>query len=204
MNDAIKLSLSADELELVCNKDWILTKKIVIDKVYFLMGEVSQKMQQCVDHNKSMLPAVVVESSPKISRGENYRGLPYVMLDYPRYFKANDALAIRTFFWWGNFFSINLHLSGAMKERAVPILKSKFNWLQQNNYCVSIHSDPWEHHFEVNNYLLLKKYSAAEFEEIIQQKEFLKIAISISLKQWQSVPAFLEHHFTALMDLLKN
>ena len=105
MNDAIKLSLSADELELVCNKDWILTKKIVIDKVYFLMGEVSQKMQQCVDHNKSMLPAVVVESSPKISRGENYRGLPYVMLDYPRYFKANEDTESRRYQLQSKFLS---------------------------------------------------------------------------------------------------
>jgi hypothetical protein len=53
MNDAIKLSLSADELELVCNKDWILAKKIVIDKVYFLMGELSQKMQKHTMHNKN-------------------------------------------------------------------------------------------------------------------------------------------------------
>jgi hypothetical protein len=55
MNDAIKLSLSADELELVCNKDWIHTKKIVIDKVYFLMGELSQKMQQKIEQNKLVL-----------------------------------------------------------------------------------------------------------------------------------------------------
>lgn len=204
MNDAIKLSLSADELELVCNKDWLLKKKIVIDKVYLLMGELSQKMQQQVAQNKSMLPSIVAESSPKISRGENYRGLPYVMLDYPKYFKANEALAIRTFFWWGNFFSINLHLSGALKEKALPILKSNFNRLQQNNYYVCIQSDPWEHHFESDNYRLLKDYSAAEFDEIIQQKDFLKIAMSIPLKQWLLVPDFLEHHFTELMELLKN
>ena len=204
MNDAIKLSLSADELELVCNKDWILTKKIVIDKVYFLLGEFSQKMQRQIMHSKSMLPSIVAESSPKISRGENYRGLPYVMLDYPRYFKANEVLAIRTFFWWGNFFSINLHLSGAFKEKALPILKSNFNWMQQNNYYLCIHSDPWEHHFESDNYLLLKNYSAAEFDEIIQQKDFLKIAMNISLEQWLLVPDFLEHRFTELIELLKN
>ena len=204
MHDAIKFSLSADELELVCNKDWILAKKIVIDKVYFLMGELSQKMQKHTMHNKSMLPAIVAKSSPKISRGENYRGLPYVMLDYPRYFNANETLAIRTFFWWGNFFSINLHLSGAIKENALPILKSNFNWLQQNNYYLCIHSGPWEHHFEADNYRLLKNYSATEFEEIIHMNNFFKIGISIPLDQWQSVPAFMEHHFTELMKLLKN
>ena len=99
MNDAIKLSLSADELELVCNKDWILTKKMVVDKVYLLLGGLSQQMQDYIESNQLLLPAVVTQSSPKISKGENYLGLPYVMLDYPRYFKSNDMLAIRTFFW---------------------------------------------------------------------------------------------------------
>jgi hypothetical protein len=104
MNDAIKLSLSADELELVCNKDWILTKKMVVDKVYLLLGGLSQQMQDYIESNQLLLPAVVTQSSPKISKGENYLGLPYVMLDYPRYFKSNDTLAIRTFFLVGEFF----------------------------------------------------------------------------------------------------
>jgi hypothetical protein len=133
MNDAIKLSLSADELELVCNKDWILTKKMVVDKVYLLLGGLSQQMQDYIESNQLLLPAVVTQSSPKISKGENYLGLPYVMLDYPRYFKSNDTLAIRTFFWWGNFFSISLHLSGAMKSTAILFLKSNFEWIQKNN-----------------------------------------------------------------------
>ena len=52
MNDAIKLSLSADELELVCNKDWILTKKMVVDKVYLLLGGLSQQMQDYIESNQ--------------------------------------------------------------------------------------------------------------------------------------------------------
>ena len=203
MNDAIKLSLSADELELVCNKDWIRTKKMVVDKVYLLLGNLSQKMQDYIESNQLLLPAVVTQSSPKISKGENYLGLPYVMLDYPRYFKSNDALAIRTFFWWGNFFSISLHLSGAMKSTALPFLKSNFEWMQQNNYYLCIHSDPWQHHYEEDNFRLLKNYSAVEFGAMIQQKDFVKISISISLAQWNSVPAFLEQHFTELVELLK-
>ena len=55
--------------------------------------------------------------SPKISKGENYRGLPYVMLDYPRLFGREEVLAIRTFFWWGHGFSVTLHLKGGYRER---------------------------------------------------------------------------------------
>ena len=58
-----------------------------------------------------------LNSSPKISKGENYKGLPWLVLDYPRYFNKEDIFAIRTLFWWGNFFSITLHISGKYKMR---------------------------------------------------------------------------------------
>ena len=72
------------------------------------------------------MPEVIKTSTPKISKGENYKDLPYVMLDYPRCFQKEKTIAIRTFFWWGNFFSINLQLSGEYKEQALPSLQSNF------------------------------------------------------------------------------
>ena len=56
----------------------------------------------------------IVQSTPKIAKGENYLQLPYVLLDYPRCFDKENIFAIRTMFWWGNFFSITLHLSGSI------------------------------------------------------------------------------------------
>ncbi len=34
------------------------------------------------------------------------------MLDYPRAFGRDSIFACRTFFWWGRFFSLTLHLAG--------------------------------------------------------------------------------------------
>ena len=204
MTDSLQLSLSAGELELVCNKDWILTKQIIIDKVYLLFGALAQKMQQHVLIHNASLTADVTEISPKIARGENYKGLPYVMLDYPRHFKKAATVSIRTFFWWGNFFSISLHLSGKYKENALPILKSNFELLQAQGYYLCIHSNPWEHYYEEDNYRPLKNYSAAEFAAVIQQMDFVKIALPIPLAQWAIVPAFVEQHFTEMIQLLKT
>jgi len=119
MIDKTKITLSAKELELVCSTDWILTKHIIIEKVINLFSAMLISMQQKTGEQKSNLPVEVFIKDPKISRGENYRQLPYVMLDYPRYFEKQDTLAIRTFFWWGNFFSINLQLSGNIKNSVV-------------------------------------------------------------------------------------
>ncbi len=203
MTEKTKITLSAKELDLVTNKDWILTKQIIIEKVYQLFGTLALSMQQQVLQFKNVLPAVVSAYNPKISRGENYRGLPYVMLDYPRYFTKGSSLAIRTFFWWGNFFSINLQLAGEWKEFAIPSMMANFESLQQNNYAVCIHTDPWQHHFDEDNYLPLKKISAVEFATSLRSAAFIKIAKQIPVQQWDEVPTFFEHHFSEIVALLK-
>ena len=66
MTQKTKIDLSASELELVCNKEWILTKHIIIGKVYLLFGALSLSMQRYVQQNKATLPAQVCDSNPKI------------------------------------------------------------------------------------------------------------------------------------------
>ena len=203
MTEKTKITLSSAELELVCNKEWILTKHIIIEKVYQLFGTLALAMQQHIQQNKELLPEEATARNPKISRGENYRSLPYVMLDYPCHFTKASTLAIRTLFWWGNFFSINLHLSGACKEKAAHAMKANFVALQQKGYSVCIHTDPWQHHFEEDNYVTLENYTAADFATILHREPFMKIAKLISLQQWDAAPVFLEHHFNEMITLLQ-
>lgn len=203
MTDLTKITLSSYEQELVVNKEWILTKHIIIDKVYRLFGGLADLMQHIVETDKANLPAKAVTVSPKISRGENYRGLPYVMLDYPRYFTKDEVLAIRTFFWWGNFFSINLHLAGDCKTKAIPALLAAFQRLKEEGYYIAVPDDAWQHHFEADNYLPLSEYTAAAFAGRLNREPFIKIAKKIPLQQWDAAPAFLALHFSEMIQLLK-
>jgi hypothetical protein len=186
-----KIVLSAKELELVCNTDWILTKHIIIKKVYDLFGEVLPSMETILKNNQPCLPKEVFINSAKISKGENYKLLPYVMLDYPRYFSKNATVAIRTFFWWGNFFSISLQLSGSFKTQQLTTIKNNFEKLQQNDYYLCIDDNPWQHHFEKENYVAVNAMTRNEFESILPGKPFVKIAKKIALTQWEEAPAFI-------------
>src|SRR5262245_43273102 len=105
MNRA-KIQLTADELTLVQNADWLLTKNNIIEKVFEMFGDVAAGAGDIFKQHSASLPQEAFVQSPKISKGEKYLGLPYVMLDYPRLFTKDDVFAIRTLFWWGNFFSI--------------------------------------------------------------------------------------------------
>ena len=83
MSIGTKLHLSKLETELIRNKEWILTKHAIINKVYKLFGELNEIYKQISQQEETFLPEFYKNTRSKISKGENYEGLPYVMLDYP-------------------------------------------------------------------------------------------------------------------------
>ena len=199
MNEKTKITLSAKELDLVCNTDIILTKLTVIEKVYQLLGEISLQWQQkLAEFDNNLNPALKV-NPPKIAKGENYKGLPYVILDYPRCFGKDNTAAIRLLFWWGNFFSINLHLSGSYQQAALPKLLQKFEWLQQNSYWICINITAWEHHFLADNFILLTTITKEQFAAKLTSDPFIKIAKKIPLNEWDSATEFMVQSFENLI-----
>ena len=199
-----KIALSDKELKLVCSTEWILTKHAVIQKVYDLFGEILPLFEKAIKEKEEYLPEGVFINSPKISKGENYKLLPYVMLDYPRYFGKEDTIAIRTFFWWGNFFSVCLQLSGRFKDANFELLNQKFEWLRQNEYCICVNDNAWEHHFEKDNFINLDLLSEEKFKETLFEKPFIKIAKNTPLHHWQQSPEFLLKTFEELAGLIAN
>ena len=203
-NNKTKLALSSKEQELVCNTEWILTKQTIIEKIVLLFSELLVCMQQITTAHKGNLPAVIFVTDPKISRGENYKGLPYIILDYPRYFNKENTLAIRTLFWWGNFFSINLQLSGKIKNDLEANLVSQFLMLQQNNYWICTNNHPWDHYFEEGNYMPIQKITKEQFIILLNKEPFVKIGKKISIQYWDTVNQFVEQTFEEMILLLQN
>lgn len=203
VNPFSKLTLSADEQQLVTNTEWILTKRRIIEKVDQLLGAVSVRQQQLIRHEKDWLPEAVLSSTPKIARGENYLGLPYLILDNPRCFSGDDIFAVRTMFWWGNFFSITLHVSGCYKTIFQQKILESVGQLKQDVF-IGIHENQWQHHFTDDNYRQVTKMNPEELRETIIGKPFLKLAIAFPLQAWNDMPVLLEDAFTELLAMLKN
>ncbi len=146
------------------------------------------------------LPEEVIEIPPKISKGENYKGLPYLILDHPRFFGKDDHFAIRNMFWWGNFFSITLHLSGNYKSKYADKIESSFKFLKDESFSIGVSNDQWEHHFEKSNFLPLKEMSGATFKDYLANKEFIKLAKQFSLEEWDNAG---DNLFTSFRQLIR-
>lgn len=170
-----KLGLSEEESRLVSDPGLILAKNAIIAKVYDLFGELAEMQQSLA------LPEEARLAIPKISRGENYHGLPYVMLDYPRLFTAGHVLAIRTHFWWGHFFSVTLHLKGSYRERYAGRCLDALASLGADGYMLACTNDEWEHRVSEPWYLPLAGMSMGDFRQHMDRMPFLKIGKPMSL-----------------------
>ncbi len=203
MSSPAKITLSAQELQLVTNTEWILTKRGIMEKAGILFGGLSAAMKVILEKEKEGLPLAVLVSEPKISKGENYRQLPYLMLDHPRCFEKENIFAIRTMFWWGNFFSITLHVSGSYKKTVQESLVKNIPALQQH-YFIGINEDPWQHHFEKDNYTTAAGMEAGALKALLTEQHYIKIARKFSLKDWRKISGMLERSFSEMIQLVKG
>ena len=203
MPTATNLMLSAEEQFLVNKTDWILMKRDILGKVVSLLSSFSVTVEPVFKGGKDFLPEEILRSEPRISKGENYLGLPYVLLDHPKYFDKENIFTIRTLFWWGNFFSITLHLSGSFTKRFQGPFLRNTALLQKEGLFFCIGDDQWQHHFDTSNYLTATELDREELNQLLVQRSFIKVARKFSLTEWNVMPVLLERSFSELLKLLQ-
>ena len=178
---------------------WILTKNSVMAKVVGMMADLSE------DYRSFSKNHWFFEKDPKISRGENYRGLPWVMLDYPRVFGREDVLAIRTMFWWGHAFSVTLHLKGQYQERWMPVINRRRAELIGANFFVGVGSDEWRHEVVPENYMPMGDVGAGgvgDHSGAGAGPSFLKLTATVGLDRWAEAHEELLRLYTLLAGVL--
>ncbi len=195
-----KIQLSEEEMQLVRNRGWILTKQKITAGVYDIFGGVSGKMQHWVQNNKA-IPAAIHQLSPKISKGEQYESLPYVVLDYPRYFSREDVFAIRTFFWWGNYFSSTLHLKGRYKNELLKKITSAITMGKFDNCYLSLTGDEFDFNVEGSSYQLIQKDNHQSLAAAMAPAPFIKISTRISFDEWNRSGEKLWESFQSYMTV---
>jgi hypothetical protein len=201
-NDTGEWTVSASEMELVKNAGWILTKNTLLRKITGLFAELSGLMQ--AEWQKGNWPPELSQSTPKISKGENYKGLPYLVLDYPRRFSRTDIFAIRTLFWWGNYFSVTLHLKGRYKDIFLPVIREHISRLAENHYYICVSPDEWLHELDESNYRPLAEMTVEQTDEILSAKSFLKLTAKYELDKWNEAAVLLMQSFRTIVQVMSS
>ncbi len=212
-----KVGLSAEEMRLVTDPAWILTKNSVMGKVVEMMAGLSGHWRAEAEARKAEAEARKAETGvrgvesaggetllmelmrkePKISKGENYKGLPWVMLDFPRVFGREEVCAIRTLFWWGHAFSITLHLKGEYVRIFLPSIMQRREELVAAGFGVAISDDEWAHEHTDGTYGPLGAAGAGE-------RAWFKLSARVGLEYWDEAPERLSGLYGQLLDVLSG
>lgn len=195
-----KIQLSEEELELMQNSHWILTKNRVIEKISHGLHELGNRLSMELISSEARLPPEFFHQSFKVSRGEKYKGLPYLVLDFPRLFGKNDILAVRILFWWGNYYSVTLHCRGkycdaVKKKLALPAMEDI-----ENTLLVSYSGDEWNHDLDSLGYFPWRSING--YLPAIQNAEFIKLSLKTRLAQWDEVEEILYAYYQRLLTFV--
>src|SRR5439155_23777572 len=119
-------------------------------------------------------------------------------------FTPENIFAIRILFWWGNFFSLTLHLSGQYKSLLLPKAEAAFDLLHTRQYYIGINEDPWQHHFEPENYLPLDTLTKPQFSETCKASAHIKIAAKWPLSDWRLAANNLWENWKLLLQIFET
>jgi hypothetical protein len=205
MHDKI-IKLTEEESQTLHNTEFFHYKKRATEKIqkqfHLLKDELHKEIEGC----KNIIPEDADIITGRIFRGENYLGLPYVMMDYPRLFNKSDVFSFRNMCWWGTHYSFTLHLSGAPLNTFREKLALNINDLEGKDIYYCVNDNPWQYHYEKDNYWSLDTFlkdTSIDIKENIFERDFIKLSRKIPIQSWDQILITGPETFKMIMDILK-
>jgi len=185
------------EIEFLTDRKLLLSKVHIGKKIEALLGQVEKGLHAVI--SEYPWPDGVLTRSGKLSKGENYLGLPYYLLDYPRRFDRDNVFAFRTMFWWGNFFSATLHLSGEYLKMSREPLSANIDQIKTSNAFICVNHNPWEYHYHQDNYREVRELTAAQLGKIFSEKSFIKLSFRWEIDRYMDIPSLVPEVFQKML-----
>ncbi len=192
------MSLSKKELSMINETDFLITKVKIISDIVILLENTKERLQETIEQKNNNLVSETKLKNGRVFKGEYYRDLPFVTLDFPRIFEKENVFAYRTMFWWGNFFSFTLHLQGEYLEQYRAKLISNFDMLLDQDIYICVGETPWEYHYGNNNYIKLE----FQHKNLIENNSFIKLSKKIPLEEIETVSQISSNFLLHLMAVL--
>lgn len=202
MNKDAKITVSADELAILQDRSFFGKKKSITAKIYQQFAQVIGEANAQQVFSSVIFPAGTDFTTGKISKGENYKGLPFLLLDFPRLFGANEILAVRTMVWWGNFISSTFLISGERLPACRNAVLKNLSRLTAMQTWICVNDSPWHHDFEIENYVMMKNLNRKQVAEILENKPFMKLGRKIPVSRINGLTSFSMESFRIYSRLM--
>lgn len=180
---------SDPELALMHDAELMRTRRNILAKIQELLGAVQRRLEAACLWRDLPFAAEVKTGGAKISKGDNYLEMPYLVLDFPRCYGSQQVFAYRVMFWWGHEFSAFLHLKGQSLSLIGKDLQNRWTRIQQSGMLISISDSEWVQHATPDHYAKATTLSEPAVLSL-PERSFLKMGRTLPLEKWASLEEF--------------
>lgn len=183
--------LTEAELRLLCDATLMPSKFRIWEKLEESLLTLAQDLSATLSTDSTPFPEIL-NSTPKVSRGENYQENPYRVLDYPRAFSGKDIFTYRTLILWGSSIGFHLILAGKYRTHYLPRLMRQLP--RQEGLWFSVQETPWIWEPEAPDLYPTLGLKEASYRHLLEQTSFVKLSAYLPLQDYRRIPeAGMEH-----------
>lgn len=150
------------------------TRTRVMSSLEVGFRSLKRRLAEQFTHSAYLAPAGVDWVHGKIGQGEHLDGVPYMFLDYPRYFTDESSFTFRSLFWWGQGLTFSLILGGSNLDTYRRNLLENLPILGALDVQVAVGENPWDWHQGEGHTLSLAQADASVVGRLLRQQDFLK------------------------------
>ena len=166
---------TSEELKAIGSTRPFLIKARVLKKTWNILEELRETLKSEVKGYSFLAPEGLDVTKGQIGKGERFHDLPFVFLDFPRFFLPGQACTYRTFFWWGNGVVFALIVQGTYLDTYKKWLHENYARLMGHDLHLSLASTPWEWRKGSPYTLSLTRTHRASILRALDQRDFIKL-----------------------------
>jgi hypothetical protein len=106
------INLTKKELLFASDTFYPITKQKVLRKISSLMDNTAKNIYEA--YQNKLLFYENEGFIKKLSKGENYKEMPYLVIDTPQINGPGFKTLFRIVFWWGHYFTLNYYVHRSM------------------------------------------------------------------------------------------
>lgn len=130
----------------------------------------------------------------KVTRGENYIDMPYVVLDTPQ-LKSNELEGkLRIMFWWGHYISLQFFLNTSSLALPDPSL------IKSNSYFILTGDNLFNNELNAADFCRLDEYK----QEMSTNQEITKICMKVDLNDMEEIQAHISTFMNDMSSFMKQ
>lgn len=173
------MKLSSYEFEVLQDKAFFYAKHRIVAQWQAFLEDL---------HTQLLAQSFPITNHGKISKGDNYQQLPYMVLDYPSILGKEDIFAFRNIFLWGEGLVSTWVFQGSYKTEWQEKIIQLYPMLIDLKVHLQYVPELWTHEINDKTNFAVNQLSKEVFVAQLNELSFIKLSRFFPFKTWEDNP----------------